>query len=135
MPTADDDDPEKSMNDPTAVVDAFLGAICDKDLDRAVTFCTDDVEYDNVPIGAVRGPDGIRQVLGGFLAGASRVEWRVHHQIADGDLVMNERLDRFEMASGWVEIPVAGLFRLSGGKIALWRDYFDMRTLENQLQT
>ncbi|MDY7100682.1 MAG: limonene-1,2-epoxide hydrolase family protein [Actinomycetota bacterium] len=121
------------MSDPTTVVDAFMAAICDKDLERAVTFCTDDVTYDNVPIGAVKGHDGIREVLGGFMAGSSQVDWVVHHQVAAGDVVMNERLDRFEMAHGWVEIRVAGLFVLTDGKISVWRDYFDMAMLQSQL--
>ena len=45
---------------------------------------------------------------------------------------MNERLDRFQLGGGWVEVPVAGLFVLRDGRIALWRDYFDLATYRRQ---
>jgi limonene-1,2-epoxide hydrolase len=50
----------------------------------------------------------------------------VHYQgeSADG-VVFNERTDRFDMGAKWIELPVAGVFELRGGKISAWRDYFD----------
>lgn len=36
---------------------------------------TDDVVYDNVPIGAATGPDGIRGALRRLLGAADRIEW------------------------------------------------------------
>lgn len=44
--------------------------------------------------------------------------------LADGDVVMTERVDTFVVGDMEVVIPVAGVFELSGGKIAVWRDYF-----------
>lgn len=38
---------------------------------------------------------------------------------------MNERTDKLVMDGRTVELPVMGVFELSGGKIAGWRDYFD----------
>ena len=46
---------------------------------------------------------------------------------------MNERLDRFRTGDTWVELPVAGVFVVRHGKIALWRDYFDRDTLLQML--
>ncbi|HEY1118919.1 MAG TPA: limonene-1,2-epoxide hydrolase family protein [Acidimicrobiales bacterium] len=116
--------------DPASTVDAFIAAICAPDLEQALTMVSDDVVYDNVPIGAVDGPEGIRQALGGFLADATGVEWVVHRQVADGTTVMNERTDRFEIAGTWHEIPVMGVFEVVDGRITLWRDYFDMGPLQ-----
>jgi limonene-1,2-epoxide hydrolase len=45
---------------------------------------------------------------------------------------MNERLDRFLVDGRWIEVPVAGLFRLRNGRISLWRDYFDLETYRRQ---
>jgi limonene-1,2-epoxide hydrolase len=47
--------------------------------------------------------------------------------------VMNERTDRFQMGDRWIEIPVAGVWELRDGQIALWRDYFDMGQFNEQL--
>lgn len=118
---------------PAETVDAFLAAICAHDLETALTMVSDDVVYDNVPIGAVEGPEGIRQVLDGFLASASGIEWVVHRQVADGTTVMNERTDRFQMGGEWRELPVMGVFDVRDGAITLWRDYFDMGALQRLL--
>ena len=112
------------------VVDEFIAAICAPDLEAALGLVTDDVVYDNVPIGSVEGPAGIRQVLGGFLASATGIDWVVHRQVADGGTVMNERTDRFEMGGSWHELPVMGVFEVVDGRITLWRDYFDMAPLQ-----
>ena len=43
----------------------------------------------------------------------------------DDGAVFTERVDRFRAGDTWIELPVAGLFLVSGGRITLWRDYFD----------
>ena len=116
-----------------AVVNEFIAALERQDVDAALALVADDIVYDNVPMGAVTGVDGVRAALGPFISGAGGVEWLVFRQSEWGSLVMNERLDRFKVADKWVEIPVAGLFEVVDGKIALWRDYFDLATFTNQL--
>ncbi len=51
---------------------------------------------------------------------------------AAGSVVLTERLDRFVMGGKTVELPVAGVFEVSDGKITAWRDYFDMATWTRQ---
>lgn len=121
----------RPATEPDEVVRAFVAAIERKDIDAALALVTEDVVYDNVPIGAVTGPDGIRGALSRLL-GAEQIEWVTRRQVADGDVVMNERVDRFQLDGRWVEIPVAGLFVLRDGRIALWRDYFDLATYRSQ---
>ena len=118
---------------PGEIVNTFIAAIVAKDLDAALALVTDDVEYDNVPMAKVHGPDGIRSALEPFMTSVGRVEWVIHHQIEQGDVVMNERVDRFELGDRWMELPVAGLFVLRDGRIALWRDYFDLGTFEREM--
>jgi limonene-1,2-epoxide hydrolase len=87
----------------------------------------------------VFGKEAIIQILSDFLAAATKVEWLIHHQVSSGDMdhgvVMNERTDRFEMDDRWIEIDIAGLFVVSNGKIALWRDYFDRESFTKALAT
>ena len=115
------------------IVTAMIDAIERKDLDAAVGYMSDDIEYDNVPMGKVFGPDGVRQALEPFLARYGSVEWRILHQVASDDVVMNERIDRFEASTGWVEIAVVGLFEVVDGKVRLWRDYFDLAAATSAL--
>ena len=119
---------------PGEVVTAFIRAVEAKDLDGALALVADDCVYDNVPMGAVTGPDAIRATLGGFLGSATAVEWVIHHQVEQGDVVMNARLDRFEIGDRWLELPVAGVFEVRDGRLHLWRDYFDLGTFTSQLQ-
>ena len=113
------------MTDAATIVTTFIDRLCAKDIDGALALVTDDVEYDNVPMTKVFGPAGIRETLTPFLAGCTAVEWVIHHQAAQGDVVMNERVDRFEMKGREVAIQVAGVFEVNDEKITFWRDYFD----------
>ena len=122
-----------STTDPASVVAAFIAAVERKDIAAAVVLLSDDISYENMPIDPVRGRDNVRLVLEGFLAPTTRVDWRIVSEIVVGDTVVNERVDRFEINGGWLELPVAGFFRVSNGLITLWRDYFDMGTYINQL--
>jgi limonene-1,2-epoxide hydrolase len=120
---------------PDEVVTALVHACEARDLDAACALVADDIEYDNVPIGKVFGPEGVRQVLsGGVTQAASEVEWVVHRQVASGSTVMNERTDRFLVDGRWIEIPIAAVFEVRDGKVALWRDYFDLETYRKQRQ-
>ena len=118
---------------PAALVTQFIGAIERNDLDHALSLLAADCEYDNVPIGKVFGPDAVRATLAPFLERYQEVQWLVHHQTSSGDLghgvVLNERTDRFRTGDTWAELPVAGVFVVRDGHIALWRDYFDRDTL------
>lgn len=116
-----------------AIVTALIRACERRDLDAVCALVSDDIEYDNVPIAKVHGPDGVRSVLsGGVTQAASEVEWVVHRQVESGDTVMNERTDRFLVDGRWVEIPIAAVFVVRDGRVALWRDYFDLETYRRQ---
>jgi limonene-1,2-epoxide hydrolase len=118
---------------PSAIVTRFINAIEANDLDAAVAMVSPDCEYDNVPMGKVFGPDGIRTALAPMLAACSNIQWIVHRQAAEGPSVFNERLDRFEMPFGWLEVAVTGVWEVHDGKITLWRDYFDEASYRKQL--
>lgn len=115
--------------DPIEVVDTFIARITALDYDGAFELVADDIEYDNVPIGKVEGPDGIRGVFAHLDPIMDGMEWVVHRQAAAGPVVMNERTDRFRNGDKTAEVAVAGVFEVHGGRITLWRDYFDMNTM------
>jgi limonene-1,2-epoxide hydrolase len=119
------------------VVTSFIAACERLDLDAAIDHLSDDVEYWNVPMPKVFGHDGVRGVLEPFLAPFDRIEWPVSHLVADGTAesgtVFTERVDRFGKGDLWLELPVAGLFLIRDGKIAVWRDYFDLNGFMTEL--
>lgn len=128
---------QDAITDPGHFVTKFIENIEQSHFTAAMEMVADDCEYDNVPITKVFGKEAIVNILSGFLASATKVEWLVHHQVSNGDMshgvVMNERTDRFEFDGRWVEFDIAGLFVISDGKIALWRDYFDKESFTKAL--
>ena len=79
-------------------------------------------------------PDDALTSLGAsLLAMGGDAEWKVLHEVADGNVVMNERVDRFMIAGKWAELPVMGVFVFRDGLIAEWRDYFDLQTIMSQI--
>ena len=122
------------MSDNQALIRDFIDACNANDVERVMTFFTDDCVYHNVPMDPVTGPDAIRGVLTGFMGMASEIDWVVHN-IAEssGGTVLTERTDRFLIGEKWLELPVMGTFDLRDGKICGWRDYFDMQQFQRQL--
>jgi limonene-1,2-epoxide hydrolase len=124
---------------PTAVVTAFIATVESLDLEGALAFLADDVEYDNVPMGAVHGIDQVRATLGPFVARFDEVDWPVSRIAATGTVdsgtVFTERVDRFRAGETWLELPVVGVFEVRDGRIALWRDYFDLATFTRAIES
>ena len=123
---------------PGAIVTQFIILIEARRVPDALMLLSAECEYDNVPIGKVTGPEQVGAILGPFVGRYDEVDWVVHHQVASGTadegVVMNERTDRFRSGDRWVELPVMGLFLVRQGKIDLWRDYFDLATLQRASQ-
>lgn len=119
---------------PSQVVDAFIAAIESKDIDAAVAMLADDVSYENMPTDPIVGTAGVRATLEMFLGPATEVEWPILVQHEVDGRVINERLDRFKIGDGWLELPIAGIFEVNAdNKITLWRDYFDMGSYQRQM--
>ena len=118
---------------PVETVAAFIAAIEAKDVDAAVALAAAGISYENMPIDPVVGHEALARTLHGFLAPASTVEFRILKQWTFDRTVINERLDRFQIGDGWLELPIAGIFEIDDdGKISLWRDYFDMGSYTRQ---
>jgi limonene-1,2-epoxide hydrolase len=118
---------------PTDIVRRFCAAWSNIDPDELAGFFTDDAVYHNIPISPVTGRDTIKSTIAGFTGGLEKVEFRVRNIVADGPIVMTERVDVFVLPNGTVELPVMGTFEVRDGKIAAWRDYFDMKQFMDQM--
>jgi len=124
---------------PLELVRRFCDEWSGGDLDAIVAYFTDDATYHNIPIDPVAGKEAIKATIAGFTAGVDKIEFRVHHIVADGSaggeraVVLTERTDVFVTAAKTIELPVMGTFEVTDGKIAAWRDYFDMNQFMSQL--
>jgi len=112
----------------------FIAAIEARDLEGALSFLAEDVEYHNMPMDPAHGRQEARNLLAPLIEPALEVRWEVHRSAARGPVVFTERTDRFHMPAGWIEIPVVGVAEVHDDQITLWRDYFDMQGVAQQFQ-
>jgi limonene-1,2-epoxide hydrolase len=119
--------------DPLEVVRAFCDAWSEFDLETIMGFFSDDAVYHNIPIDPVAGSDAIRATVEMFTAAARHIEFRVLHAVAEGPVVLTERLDVFELPGATIELPVMGTFEVHDGRITAWRDYFDLQQYLSQV--
>lgn len=100
-------------------------------LAEAVTRLADDVDYWNIPMEPVKGREASRKFLEPFLGDGNHLleKMEIKHTTSAGDVVMNERLETWTKGNVRIQLPVTGVFEIAGGKIAKWRDYFDLQTL------
>ena len=121
---------------PGETVTALIKANEARNIDAVIAVLADDVLYENVPMGVMNGHDEVRAMLGPFAEMAERIEWEVLEQVESGDVVMNERVDRFWLEGGHeIELRVAGVFKVKNGKVTVWRDYFDLAEFNSQMPT
>ena len=114
------------------VVRDFCAAWEARDQQRILDAFTDDGVYHNMPLDPAVGKAAIAALLGVILGPASDVKFEIKQIAAAGDVVLTERIDRFVMGGKTVELPVMGAFEVRDGKIAAWRDYFDMAAWTKQ---
>ena len=121
------------MTDAVAVVRDFCAAWSKGNIDELIDYFTDDAVYHNIPVAPVTGRDAIRSTIEMFTTGVERMEFRVQHIVGAGDVVLTERVDVFTLPTKTIELPVMGTFEVRDGKIAAWRDYFDMQQFMSQM--
>ena len=95
----------------------------------------EDVDYLNVPIGAVKGREAAARFLEPFVGDGHNtlVDAVIVHTTSSGNVVMNERTETWVKGDVRVVLPVAGVFEVENGKIRKWRDYFDLATVQPYL--
>ena len=121
------------MNSNEQIINDFIAAWARLDADAVTEFFTDDAVYHNIPMAPVKGKENIRKEIPKFMRGTTSLNFEVRHQVAAGNLVMNERLDHATVKGKSFSLPVFGVFELEGGKIKAWRDYFDLETFTKAL--
>jgi limonene-1,2-epoxide hydrolase len=115
------------------IVNDFCQAWTRRNLDELMGYFSEDAVYHNVPMEPAKGHEAIRKVINTFLPMAKSIEFKIVRTAGAGNVVFNERIDIFDMGGKRIELPVAGVFETKGGKICLWRDYFDMGMWQKQM--
>jgi limonene-1,2-epoxide hydrolase len=111
----------------------FCDAWSRRNVDELLGYFAVDAVYHNIPIDPAQGRDAIRNVMMLFVPMSKEITFEIKHLAEEGNIVLTERVDRFVMDGGTIELPVMGVFEVQGGKIKAWRDYFDMQMWLSQM--
>ncbi|HKI75215.1 MAG TPA: limonene-1,2-epoxide hydrolase family protein [Pseudomonadales bacterium] len=116
------------------IIRQFIELWSTLDADKLTEFFTEDGTYHNIPASAVSGRDNVKEFIKGFTANWTGTNWEVISIVEDNDIVVAERIDHIDMGDKHADLPCVGVFEMSGGKIRVWRDYFDLNTYMKALQ-
>jgi len=116
------------------IVKDFIQAWNDRDLEGILNRFTEDAFYHNIPMDPMIGRDAIRAGLEAFVGMVEEVDWEILAIAEDSSgRVLTERIDNFKNSKGTMSLPVMGTFEIENGKIAKWRDYFDMGQFQTEM--
>jgi limonene-1,2-epoxide hydrolase len=105
----------------------FCESMVKRDPEVARPYLADDAVYQNTGMAPTVGVDAIVENLAAQMGMfPNSYEYRIMNLVADGDVVLTERIDMIEDGQGRVHgVPVMGTFVVKDNKITRWTDYFD----------
>lgn len=105
------------------------------DVETFGEYFTEDAVWWNSPWQPVTGRAAICDTLRRAIDAKfmTPLPWEVRHIVARDGVVLTERVDNFQVGDVRVSAPCMGIFELRDGKIAAWRDYWDLKQFERQL--
>jgi limonene-1,2-epoxide hydrolase len=117
------------------VVESFLVAWEHPHLEEFLCFFSEDAVFeDGARQRRCQGIDAIKSELEEQMTFGS-VVIDVNALVSDGRTVMVERVDRFDLGGKPVAVAVVGVFEVNAsGRISRWREYYDLKSISEQLQ-
>jgi len=116
-------------------VQAMWDRLYQKDFEGVASYIAEDGFYEDVPApdkGAV-GPANVVKRLRMGLEPVVRFEHEVHRVVAENESVVVEHTETWHFETGEVlKNQFVTVHVVKEGKIALWRDYWDMNTMLSQ---
>jgi limonene-1,2-epoxide hydrolase len=125
------------VSTPTETVQAFMAAFIaawpHRDAADLEPFFSEDAVYHNMPMEPVEGRDAILAMFAEFMTMGGQVGVDIVHLVADGAIVMTERVDHLTGPDQTISLPLMGITEVHDGVITAWRDYFDLNQLAPQM--
>jgi len=109
------------------VVQEFCDLMIKRDAEALRPLLAEDIVYQNVGMEAAAGIETVlANVAGQFAMFPDSYEYRTVNVVAEGDIVMNQRIDMITGPDGNAHgLPVMGVFVVRDDKIVRWTDYWD----------
>ena len=116
------------MSAHTELIEDFCRAWSRLDPAELAGYFAADGIYHNMPAAPVQGRDAIEAFIRAFTERWTETTWEIVSLVESGGLVVAERVDHTRIGDETVDLPCAGIFEIRDGRIAVWRDYFDLGT-------
>ena len=121
------------MDENEQTIRNFIEAWSRLDPKELAGYFAEDGVYYNMPAAPIAGRENVENFIRGFSASWTETTWDLLNIASTGNVVMAERLDRTQAGDKAVDLPCVGVFELEGGRIKVWRDYFDLATYQKGL--
>lgn len=126
------------MPTPVETVEDFMAAFIEAwptaDTAALGSFFSEDALYHNGPLEPVRGRAAIEATFAQFMRVGGLVDVEMIHMMAEGPIVMTERVDHLTRADGTTaSLPMMGVIEVHDGLVVAWRDYFDLSQFTSQM--
>ena len=99
-----------------ALIRSFIEACVRADPDEFAGYFTEDATWWNAPWKPIQGREAIRETLRRGAEQMAALPWEIVHIVADGDLVMAERVDSFRVGETRISVPLRGRVRVARRK-------------------
>ncbi|WP_313674533.1 limonene-1,2-epoxide hydrolase family protein [Mycolicibacterium sp.] len=106
-------------------VEVLLSSLQAMDVEGAGAVLDDNLVYQNVGLPTIRGRARAMKLFRA-MDGRAGFEVKIHRIAVNGSSVLTERTDALIFGPVRLQFWVCGVFEVSGGRITLWRDYFDV---------
>lgn len=117
---------------PSETATAWMAALAAGDTDRTIALSDPSIVYTTGQVRRYEGHDGIRDIVADLarMAGFLVVEV-VGDIIESGGVVALERLERYTLPSGGIEIRGCSFVEVENGLVTRWADYKSMEAIDD----
>lgn len=117
---------------PSGTATAWMAALAAGDTDRTIALSDPSIVYTTGQVRRYEGHDGIRDIVADLarMAGFLVVEV-VGDIIESGGVVALERLERYTLPSGGIEIRGCSFVEVENGLVTRWADYKSMEAIDD----
>jgi limonene-1,2-epoxide hydrolase len=113
---------------------SFIQALESKNIDGVAKTLADDVHFEDVPMGVHKGKIKALEKVADFFSKAASLRWDNHRIIHQDNVVVIERTSHITLNGKSMVLPMVLILEFNAsGLIQVFKDYFDLKTLESQL--
>jgi len=117
---------------PLECVNSIYKAFENIDIEAVYDLLDENVTYQNMAQQPVQGKQALREMWSGFDR-IDKLDLKILNTAVNNEVVLVERLDHMVLDGRDVVIPMVASFTVRDGLVTIWREYYDLATMERQM--